>query len=253
MKTVIGPDCSFYQDDNNTPQGINFFKMREVAHCVILRTGQNTWPDPDFKRNWIEAKAAGLPRGSYWFFDSRIEAKRQAEMYVNLLDGDLGELPLFGDFEDRYNGPYDGWRHYYNFMATLERLLPGKELGIYTGYWFWREKTISAGISKDSLNYFKKFPLWIANYGANGDLPERPPIPEPWDDWTLWQFTDNGDGTAYGVESLNIDLNFFNGTLEQFRERFKIVETPPSGGLTISSISLDVMMSDNSTLKLRKV
>ena len=65
MTNIIGPDISFYQDDNETPQGVDFVKMRTVTDWVIIRAGQNTWIDPDFKTNWTNAKAAGLRRGSY--------------------------------------------------------------------------------------------------------------------------------------------------------------------------------------------
>src|SRR3972149_11274136 len=98
MTNIIGPDVSFYQDDPETPQGIDFKKMRESAGYVIIRAGQNTWVDPDFKINWREGKLAGLPRGSYWFYDSRAEPKRQAELWVKQFGGDFGELPLFADF-----------------------------------------------------------------------------------------------------------------------------------------------------------
>jgi hypothetical protein len=42
---------------------------------------------------------------------------------------------------------------------------------------------------------------------------------EPWKSmgktWTFWQWTSNGDGLAYGAESKSIDLNWFNGTLDE--------------------------------------
>src|SRR5690349_8593011 len=106
MANVIGPDVSFYQDDPETPQGIDFIKMRASAGYVIIRAGQNLWPDPDFKINWREAKKAGMPRGSYWFYDSRVDPKRQAEIWASMFEGDYGELPLFADFEENYKGPY---------------------------------------------------------------------------------------------------------------------------------------------------
>ena len=60
MTNLIGPDVSFYQDDPETPQGIDFRKMRASAGYVIIRAGQNAWVDSDFKINWREAKLAGL-------------------------------------------------------------------------------------------------------------------------------------------------------------------------------------------------
>ncbi|HNB42287.1 MAG TPA: glycoside hydrolase family 25 protein, partial [Anaerolineales bacterium] len=251
MVNVIGPDISFYQDDPQTPQGVNFIKMRESAYYVIVRAGQNLWGDRDFKVNWRESKAAGLPRGSYWFYDSRIDPKQQAEKWISMFDGDFGELPLWGDFEDTYNGPYKGWKNWYNFLERLKQLLPSdKEVGVYTGYYYWRENTVAVGIPNASLNYFKQYPLWIANYGTSAPL-----VPEPWDTWTLWQFTDNGDGPAYGVESLNIDLNYFNGDLEALKTRFKLgdLNFPPAPTpsnyyrVTVSSLKVRDAAGLNST------
>ncbi|MCE7859774.1 MAG: hypothetical protein DYG86_08320 [Chloroflexi bacterium CFX2] len=242
MAKVIGPDVSFYQDDPETPQGINFTRMRQHAQFVIVRAGQNLWGDRDFKANWRGAKAAGLPRGSYWFYDSRIDPKQQAEKWVSMFEGDFGELPLFGDFEDTYNGGYRGWKHWYDFLERVKQLIPSnKEIGVYTGYYYWLENTVGVSIPTASLNYFKQYPLWIAAYNPTG-----PSVPKPWDDWTLWQFTDNGDGAVYGVESLNIDLNYFNGDEDAFEQRFGVTlgpapePTPPGKNYRVTVTSLKV-------------
>lgn len=223
MANLIGPDVSFYQDDPETPQGIDFFKMRSSAGYVIIRAGQNLWLDSDFKGNWREAKLAGLPRGSYWFYDSRADPKKQAELWVQQFEGDLGELPLFADFEEKYNGTFKGWKNWYNFLERLKQLIPGKEIGIYTGYFYWLENAPSPTYQATNLEYFHKYPLWTANYGN----PE-PIIPKPWtkNEWLFWQFTDKGIGGLYGVESGNIDLNFFNGDVTAFRTRFNLSDSP---------------------------
>ena len=225
MANIIGPDVSFYQDDPQTPQGIDFAKMRTAAEYVILRAGQNLWPDRDFKANWRESKTAGFPRGSYWFYDSRADPKKQADLWVQQFGGDFGELPLFADFEDRYNGAFKGWKHWYTFLERLKVLLPSnKEIAIYTAYYYWREFAPNPTTQPANLEYFHQYPLWIANYNAT-----EPLVPKPWakNEWLFWQYTDNGDGTLYGVESLNIDLNYFNGDLDAFRARFKLSTQPP--------------------------
>lgn len=225
---MIITDISFYQykyKDQTLKEitgWIDFDKMSKASNGVIIRAGQNLWNDIAFHTSWVGAKKAGMARGSYWFYDSRVSPKNQAQLWVTQFNGDFGELPLWADFEDRYGGPFGTWRHWHDFIAEVTRLVPGKEIGIYTGYYYWREFTVQVGIPKASLEWFKQFPLWIANYGAS-----KPLVPEPWDDWTLWQFTDNGNGPEYGVQSGNIDLNYFNGNLEQFNERFGLSVLPP--------------------------
>lgn len=224
MTNIIGPDVSFYQDDPETPQGIDFVKMKESAEFVIIRAGQNLWVDSDFKYNWREAKKAGLWRGSYWFFDSRANPKRQAELWYQVLEGDLGELPLFADFEDNYGGQYSGWRQWFDFLERLKELAGEKEIAIYTAYFYWRDNAPNATTQAKNLEYFHQYPLWIANYGV-----QEPTIPKPWGpkEWLFWQFTEGGDGALYGVESNGIDLNHFNGDLNTFKKRFPPVPAGP--------------------------
>ena len=223
MANIIGPDVSFYQDDPETPQGIDFRKMRTAAEFVIIRAGQNTWVDSDFKVNWREAKLAGLPRGSYWFYDSRTNPKRQAELWVQQCDGDFGELPLFADLEENYHGQFSGWKHWYDFLERLKEMTHGKEIAIYTAYYYWRDNAPNPDTQADSLEYFHQYPLWIANYGATVPL-----IPKPWskEEWLFWQYTDHGDGNLFGVESSGIDLNYFNGDLAAFKIRFNLPDSP---------------------------
>ncbi len=224
MANVIGPDVSFYQDDPETPQGIDFVKMRKSAGYVIIRAGQNTWVDSDFKVNWREAKLAKLPRGSYWFYDSRTEPKKQAELWVQQFGSDFGELPLFADFEEAYMGPYRGWKNWYTFLERLKQLVNGHEIAIYTAYYYWRDNAPNATTQTANLNYFKQYPLWIANYNTN-----EPLIPLPWKkgEWLFWQYTETGDGKLYGVESKGIDLNYFNGDMTAFAARFNLTVPNP--------------------------
>ena len=224
MANVIGPDVSFYQDDPETPQGIDFVKMRKSAGYVIIRAGQNTWVDSDFKINWREAKLAKLPRGSYWFYDSRTEPKKQAELWVSLFGGDFGELPLFADFEENYKGPYKGWKNWYTFLERLKSLVGGHEIAIYTAYYYWRDNAPNATTQATNLDYFRQYPLWIAHYAA-----VDPMIPLPWKkgEWLFWQYTETGDGKLFGVESKGIDLNYFNGDYAALKTRFNLTIPDP--------------------------
>ena len=199
MATVIGPDVSFYQDNPGTSRQIDFTKMKESAGYVIIRAGQNLWIDSDFGYNWSSAKAAGLPRGSYWFYDSRAEPNQQAELWYSQVGNDLGELPLFADLEENYGGQYKGWKNWYIFITRLKALIGNRqEIGIYTGYYYWLENAPSKQTAPVELEYFHQYPLWIAHYGVT-----TPSVPAPWssDEWTFWQYTDKGDGGLYGVES----------------------------------------------------
>ncbi|MDO8753849.1 MAG: phosphodiester glycosidase family protein [Anaerolineales bacterium] len=236
MNTVIGPDISFYQDEPKTPQGVDFVRMNAASDFVIVRAGQNLWVDPKFKLHWQESKLAGIPRGCYWFYDSRANPKRQAELWFESLGADLGELPLFADFEENYQGEFGGWKCWHDFLERLKTLVGKKEIGIYTAFYYWRDHAPNATTQTVNLAYFAQYPLWIANYATN-----KPLVPQPWgeNDWLFWQFTEIGNGKAYGVETQGIDLNYFNGSPELFKKRFdESLVVPPSipGSTPISQV-----------------
>lgn len=215
---LLGTDCSFYQDDNNTPQKIDFVKMREAgASFTILRAGQRTWNDPDFADYWRAAKAADLPRGSYWYYDNDAPPKIQVDLWVKAIGADYPECGLWADFEDRTGAMYAGEKNYKEFMELLKDRFPTMvEIGVYTAHYFWMERI------KD-FAYWHQYPLWIANYSV-----DKPRVPKPWTEnkWTFWQFTDKGDGLKYGAESLNIDLNYFNGGKPEFYKQFEVASEP---------------------------
>lgn len=220
-------DISKWQNDISTPQYPNFDTMKQRGVLgVIMKAGQAGWIDRDFLVNWENAKKAGMPRGSYWFYDNKVDPKIQAQKYLSVYP-ESGELGLWLDLESRIDGPYRGWRNWYNFITYVQQMLPRAKIGIYTGHYYWREFTKLSGIPAQSLQWFKQFPLWIAAYGGE-------PLPtEPWgNDWLIWQFTDLLDGKSYGVESNELDGNYFSGTKEEYYEYFGLTESTdtPGGG-----------------------
>ncbi len=223
---VHGPDVSFHQDDDSTPQQIDFLQMRFAgADFVIIRAGQRDYADSDFAANWRAARDVGLPRGSYWFYDSRADPSLQAVLWKSLIGSDLPELGLWLDLEEAYGGAWRGEWNWRLFLEELKLLFPGVKIGIYTANWWWQAQTIS------DYEYFGGYPLWVAQYTAD---PSVVIVPRGWTDADVkfWQYTSHGDGLRYGAESLDLDLNLFNGDLDAFRNYFHLGggTVPPNGG-----------------------
>jgi lysozyme len=222
---VSGPDVSFYQDAPTTARQIDFEKMKAAgASFVIIKAGQRDYADPDFLYNWREAKRVGIPRGSYWFYDSREDPKKQAEKWWSLLESDPGELVHALDLEENYNGPWRDWSYWYDFLYRFQTLsgLVNQYLPIYTGFYYWTEHAPTNAASRD---WFKRYPLWLANYNPQAEVR----VPAPWTECLLWQYGTPVVGIRYGAESLEIDMNLFNGNLETFNAYFGLTETlPPS-------------------------
>lgn len=212
---VQGADVSFWQDDNSTPQRIIFSDMvRQGASFVIIRAGQGEWADPDFSVNWIKAKEDGLPRGAYWYYDSRYDPVKQAELFASLVRNDPPELELWLDLEEHLGGPFGGYANWEKFLNRLRQLLPLTKVGIYTGYYY-----INGRIPSAEFTYFSQFPLWLAWYSDN---PANVLIPKPWTTCLYWQWGTPSWGMAWGCESQEIDMNLFNGTKEDFNRRYTL-------------------------------
>lgn len=221
------PDFSFWQDDPTTPAGIDFTQTRQKTRGVILRAGQGKYIDKTFLYNWREAKAAGLLRGAYWFFDSRVDPKTQAKLFADVLKNDPPEILAFFDAEETYGGTYTGWKEWYNFLENFKVFAPEIELGIYTNYYYWAER-----ISQPStLQYFSQYPLWLAGYNTTTPL-----IPKPWKEWLFHQFTDDFPSTGWGAQSNEIDMNYFAGSEADFLARYGVGESPTNKSTILAKI-----------------
>jgi GH25 family lysozyme M1 (1,4-beta-N-acetylmuramidase)/exopolysaccharide biosynthesis protein len=207
---LLGCDVAFYEANPNGR--IDFVKMKSSGmNFVIVRAGQHTWRDSKFAINWEDAKRAGLPRGSYWFYDSRSSPESQAKLWAEVLGEDKGELPLFADYEESYGGTYRGGENFKKFLEETKKLIPNKEIIIYTGFWYFKDN-----VSSSLHEYFSQYGLWVANYGVS-----KPLIPVPFKDWLFWQFSEDGNGATYGCSG-GLDMNYFNGNLDDFTKRFNI-------------------------------
>lgn len=185
-----------------------------------MKVGQGLYVDRAWKSAASSALEDKMPIGGYWYYDNRVEPKRQAQIMAEAVGEYVLPLRLWLDLEDKKPGVYAGWKNWYVFLEKLKELMPGKKIGIYTGYYYWVERTIASGIPKGSLNYFNQFPLWIASYNAT------PLIPDPWKpNYLIWQFTDLLDGKSYGAESKELDGNYLN-TDTTFEKAFGVISSP---------------------------
>lgn len=213
---VLFSDISFYQGI------VDWDVMKTKSPAAIIRVGQNLWIDPQFARNYAEAKRVGMKRGIYWFYDSRISPDTQADILINLIRNDLPEMEVFCDWEYDYGGGYLALPYAVKFMKRIEAALPVR-VGMYTGYYFFKDHSNATGNAIEYA-YLKNKALWIAWYNNN---PAYVQIPAPWTRATHWQWTSNGDGRGWGAESLDLDLNYYNGTIQEFNQNYGEVVTPP--------------------------
>jgi lysozyme len=210
--TILGIDISKWDGNWDAAKA-----KQAGATFVFIKASQATFTDPQFIVNWQKAKDAGLLRGAYHYLDYTKPGIDQANYFADLLKNDPGELPPVIDYELRRtdNNPSAAL----GFLRDcLDQLTKRSELFedanikrpmIYTGPGFWVEYG-----DQTKRDYWIQFPLWNAHWITSN----TPTIPPPWTMWQFWQFTSKGPGEAFGSESLSMDMNRFNGTLNELME-----------------------------------
>jgi lysozyme len=245
---TLGCDVSKYQDNNSTVKRPDFQKLKgHGVQFVFIRASQNTAIDEDFTYNWKAAKDVGLIRAAYHFHEYRDGIAKptldQAKFFYSVIKDDIGELPPVVDYER----PNQNWPE-----------LPSREVGLTNlDIWFnYLDPLTKPGIfysnpntvlynlrpCQNSGNFLLNHKLWIAQYlyklnpdGSvasplqqcknEAEIGKRQPYKGNWNRWTFWQFTDRLDGVAYGMESAQLDGDFYNGSLGDLIAEFKINET----------------------------
>ncbi len=190
MGRVLGVDVSGWQgqiDWRKTAQAGAWF-------AFIKATEGQAGTDRTFARNWANSRGL-LLRGAYHFLRAGQDPVAQADHFADVVLGtnDPGELPPVLDVEDAGTT----WAQVVAFMDRAQARF-GREPILYT----------SKGVTDAMGPPPRTWPLWVANYGV-----PQPFLPQGWDSWLFWQYTDQGPGAKFGVSSQNIDLNWFNGSL----------------------------------------
>ncbi len=208
MATVPGIDVSHWD------AGIDWPKVRATGQRFVFAKATEgiNYKDDTFRDNWSGAKAAGLLRGAYHFFRCNVDAKKQADYFIDFVHAakDDGELPPVLDLETN-----DGVNKEKIVVAAkvwLDRVEAafGKKPIIYSGQYFLQDYLVQPGGGPPP--WAKDYPLWLAQYPNQFVEGAKPFLPRGWFSWSFWQYSDKG--RINGINAA-VDLNFFNGTLEE--------------------------------------
>ncbi|MFC7404132.1 GH25 family lysozyme [Georgenia alba] len=203
-----GIDVSHWQGD------VDWQSVRDagIEFAWIKATEADSYTDPQFADNYIEAHEAGVIRGAYHFArPAQSSGAAQASFFASnggAWSADDLTLPGVLDIEANPSGEqcYDmtqsQLRNWILDFHTTYKELTGRDAIIYTSPSFWRDCTGGwDGMASRS-------PLWVANWiDADG-----PNIPPGFSVWTAWQYTSTG--SVAGVSG-DVDRNVFNGTRER--------------------------------------
>ncbi|MBK8418419.1 GH25 family lysozyme [Candidatus Villigracilis saccharophilus] len=208
MATVPGIDVSHWD------AGIDWPKVRATGQRFVFAKATEgiVYKDDTFKDNWFGAKSAGLLRGAYHFFRCNVDAKKQADYFIDYVRSvkDDGELPPVLDLES--NDGVSKEKIVTAAKVWLDRVEAafGKKPIIYSGQYFLQDYLVLPGGGPPP--WAKNYPLWLAQYPNQYVEGMKPFLPRGWFNWTIWQYSDKG--RINGINA-SVDMNLFNGTLEE--------------------------------------
>lgn len=168
-------------------------------HFVFMKaTEGGDFKDKTYEKNMEKSRSHGFISGAYHFYSPRTSATKQARYFIKNVKLKSGDLPPVLDVEVFGKGSKEDFKDSVKvWLDIVEKNYKTKPI-IYTSYKF-KEKYLN-----DSI--FNEYPFWIAHYYVskvryNGK-------------WDFWQHTDIG--IIDGIEE-RVDLNVFNGTLEELK------------------------------------
>lgn len=204
---------------------------------AFIKVSEGTVPDPTFIPQWTNARNNTI-RGPYHYFRSFVDPKEAAQKVFNIIESDIGELPLALDLE-KTDGRPDVIDRALTFQNRYKQL-SGDYPIIYTSPSFIFENKI------ERYPEFEDFLLWLAaypydNYSVDlrkkiikevldGDRQLHVPTdikPFKLSNFVFYQWTGKGNpedvpGYVNQRNKLAVDFDLFNGTIDQMKMRFQI-------------------------------
>ena len=208
--TIQGTDISRWQVNNISPPGaFDFDKLsNQGKRFVIYRaTVGDNYVDPrlaDYANSNHRVPCAGYY--SVVWLDQDIVA--QSKYYLSKISG-LPPARSWIDLEGIVLAitPIEAAKNLLVWLRSVEAAT-GYIPGIYTSQ-LWFDKNIAPS------SFWQLYPLWVARYPypniLSGPWSDGKYVFRDWETWTLWQYTDKGDGIAHGAQSYQIDIDQFNG------------------------------------------
>lgn len=168
-------------------------------HFVFLKASEGgDFSDTTFVHNFDLARQYGFIRGAYHFYNPKTDASRQADFFIRSVQLEPGDLPPVLDIEKRGDDDDRLRKDLLVWLRKIEQHYKVKPI-LYTSYKF------KTRYLNDSV--FNTYPYWIAHYYVDSV--------EYKGQWRFWQHTDAG--TLPGIRE-QVDLNVFNGTLEELKQ-----------------------------------
>lgn len=255
MSLVHGVDVSYWEPKVDwralRAQGFRF--------AFVRATSSTGYVDPKFAEHWAGAREAGILRGAYHYLFGGQDAKKQAELFINTVGSDKGELPPIVDLEDKYNEDVPNRKIMQTCKVFLDIIEPafGRTPMVYSRKTYL-EPHVS--INGKAPSWANDYDLWVAQYPFEFDLGRMPNVnmpkqPQGWRKWKFWQYSESaivGGVTNESNQPTEIDLNWFRGTEAELFQ-FANVEPAEAQMYTIQAGDTFEAIAEKHRLKLTEL
>lgn len=242
MARPVGVDISKYQGNNlltyPNVHGVNFTVLHNKSDFIVMRAGYGgstggAWLD-ERVHQFMDDLAPLLrqepkPFTFYWFFRDDVNIMDQVNLFSSVINKykDVVNLPPVVDAEVFVKDHLLSTQKIIDFQTEVEN-----QTGLKVDILYGR----AAQLNSETIPGLEVVlpHLWIARYADFLDEQVNEPwdegsnvAPRDYDDWKFWQYSSKGPGGQYGVVSASIDMNVFNGTLDELREWAGLHEPNP--------------------------
>lgn len=230
--TIKGLDVSHYKPALDWD--MVYQKGYRFSFCKA--TEGETYKDNTFVSHTKEAHKANLFVGAYHFARTKYDPLKQAQNFIDAIKnveqvmGYSLELPPVLDIEWNDNKRGMDLTQESIFLKILDKLEEtfNRVPMIYTASGYFS--------STPNPSKFAKYFLWVANYGTSA-----PSVPAPWNDWQIWQYTDNEIIPGYGH---GLDANYWNGDAHSLVNFCSgIIPRPTTPGIDLSKDNVKGLQS----------
>jgi len=215
-KRAIGIDISHYQKEY-IPQKHHDF--------VIIKASDGITKNSRYDQHYQDCKVAKKIIGAYHYIRSAISWRAQVEVFIDVaVNADF----LAVDYEKNGNRPSMRFANdTFSFARACGPDLAGCRCLIYSN-----PATIQEWMFQYGVYDLRSYPdIWIAQWPYrlwNSRLEEvpypehgwNPRMPAGCQSWRIWQYSAdyNRQGSLNGVTSRDVDLDVFNGTVQEMRQ-----------------------------------
>jgi GH25 family lysozyme M1 (1,4-beta-N-acetylmuramidase) len=212
-----GVDIASHQGTN-----INWSAARAAGYsfAIIKATGGGSYVNPYHDEQVAGARSAGFVIGHY-HYDLEGEwpgpgSDAEAAHFLAHAHHQPGDLLALDVEETAVPAREDLLARTRAFLDAIESG-SGRVPLLYSGWWYMRPHNVYGPT-------LARYPLWFSSYQT-----ERPPTPPGWDGITIWQ---HDASTRVPGFAAPIDVNVFDGTIEQLRALGSPTQTPVPPGPT---------------------